>query len=372
MPSTRSQPQSGSTTGSEGLSAQKVNVISICNIRRDGGTQPRAQLDPETLDNYIQGLQEGTRFPPVTLFYDGENYWLADGFHRVRAHEESGQDKIMAEVKVGTRREAILYSVGANATHGLRRSNADKRRVVETLLNDPEWRQWSDREIASRCNVSHPLVGQIRQELLGNSILEAPSELIESEPESRLAQRSGNTYTVNISKNRSKSSVKARTRRQRKPQEPEITSKLAIIEPKKVIRGEIWQLGTRHRLFCGSQSSRKLQSLLPTEISLLLLFPSTPEEWLPSIPVEAKSVLAFHSEHLEDMHLETLRTILSNCISGTTDADDTVVMLNLPDPSSFILMEEMDCNCFCAEPDPIRCQEALIAWATTGQPIQKI
>jgi hypothetical protein len=372
MPSTRSQPQPQSTIGAEGLSAQNVNVIRIRNIRRDGGTQPRAQLDPETLDNYIQGLQEGTHFPPVTLFYDGENYWLADGFHRVRAHEELGQDNIMADVKAGTRREAILYSVGANATHGLRRSNADKRRVVETLLNDPEWRQWSDREIASRCSVSHPLVGQIRQELFDKNILETPSEPIPSAPESRLAQRGGDTYTVNISKNRGKSSAKARTRRQRKSQSSDLTPQRATIELKKVVRGEIWQLGNRHRLFCGSQSSRKLQSLLPTEISLLLLFPSTPEEWLPSIPVEANSVLAFHSRHLEDMHLETLRNILSNCISGTTDAGDTVVMLNLPDPSSFILMEEMDCNCFCAEPDPIRCQEALTAWATTGQPIQKI
>ena len=32
-----------------------------------------------------------------------------------------------------------LHSVGANATHGLRRSNADKRRAVVLLLEDEEW-----------------------------------------------------------------------------------------------------------------------------------------------------------------------------------------------------------------------------------------
>lgn len=39
-------------------------------------------------------------------------------------------------------REAILFIVGANASHGLRRTNADKRRTVERLLADEEWRGW--------------------------------------------------------------------------------------------------------------------------------------------------------------------------------------------------------------------------------------
>src|SRR5690606_22774478 len=59
---------------------------------------------------------------------------------------------------------AVLYAVGANAQHGLRRSKADKRRAVETLLLDSEWCQWSDREIARRCSVGHTLVANVRKE----------------------------------------------------------------------------------------------------------------------------------------------------------------------------------------------------------------
>jgi hypothetical protein len=33
------------------------------------------------------------------------------------------------------------------------------------LLNDPEWSQWSDREIARRCGVHHELVGRLRSSL---------------------------------------------------------------------------------------------------------------------------------------------------------------------------------------------------------------
>jgi hypothetical protein len=44
----------------------------------------------------------------------------------------------------------------------MRRTNADKRRAVETLLRDEEWGKWSDREIASRTETSAPLVASVR------------------------------------------------------------------------------------------------------------------------------------------------------------------------------------------------------------------
>jgi hypothetical protein len=37
-----------------------------------------------------------------------------------------------------------------------------KRRAVLTLLNDPEWAAWSDREIARQCAVTQPFVSSIR------------------------------------------------------------------------------------------------------------------------------------------------------------------------------------------------------------------
>jgi hypothetical protein len=100
----------------------------------------------------------------VVVFDDGREKWLADGFHRLRARERVGLLTIPVLIRPGTRRDAVLYSVGANATHGLPRTNADKRRAVETLLTDSEWGQWSDREIARRCQVSNRFVGNLRQE----------------------------------------------------------------------------------------------------------------------------------------------------------------------------------------------------------------
>jgi len=145
-----------------------MTQLPISQIKLDDGTQPRAQLDFVVIGEYAEAMKAGAQFPPVTVFYDGADYWLADGFHRVKAAEQNGDGLASVEVDVrqGARRDAILHACGANTDHGLRRTNSDKRRSVITMLHDDEWRQWSDREIARRCAVSNAFVGQVRAELV--------------------------------------------------------------------------------------------------------------------------------------------------------------------------------------------------------------
>lgn len=66
---------------------------------------------------------DGVEFPSLTVFFDGSHYWLADGFHRFFAAKKHGLGAMSAEVYQGTRRDAVLYAAGANARHGLRRTN---------------------------------------------------------------------------------------------------------------------------------------------------------------------------------------------------------------------------------------------------------
>lgn len=134
----------------------------------DGALQPRESLDQAVVIEYAEAMEAGDAFPPVMVFYDGAVFWLADGWHRVSAARSvRGKTSIAAEIREGTRQDALLYSVGANAAHGLRRSNADKRKAVERVLADPEWATWSDREIARVCSVGHPLVAKIRKDVTG-------------------------------------------------------------------------------------------------------------------------------------------------------------------------------------------------------------
>ena len=148
----------------------RERLVPLASIRRDPRAQPRARLSPETVEAYraAMALGEGEpawgTFPAVVLYQEGNVYHLADGFHRLAAAEAAGLEQARAEVRAGGLRDAILYSVGANATHGLPRTNEDKRRAVLALLHDGIWSQWSDRAIAQKAAVSHPFVASVRTE----------------------------------------------------------------------------------------------------------------------------------------------------------------------------------------------------------------
>jgi hypothetical protein len=129
-------------------------------IRLDGGTQPRAAIDAETVREYVERMKAGDHFPPVQVYFDGTDHWLSDGFHRVKAVAEAGQTTIQADVWEGTRDDAFWMSLGANWTHGLPRSHADKERAVKSALAARP--KLSDRAIADHLGVSPSTVAKYR------------------------------------------------------------------------------------------------------------------------------------------------------------------------------------------------------------------
>jgi hypothetical protein len=146
--------------------------LELNKIRVDGGTQSRAILQRNVINEYAELMASEIEMPPVDIFYDGENYWLANGFHRFYAKKQISENNdegflpeetINTTIHQGTQRDAILFSLGANADHGIRRNNDDKNRAVETMLRDNEWQNWSDREIAKICKVSNTFVSELRK-----------------------------------------------------------------------------------------------------------------------------------------------------------------------------------------------------------------
>jgi hypothetical protein len=145
-------------------------TLALAKLRLDGGTQSRSQISDAIVSEYAAVYDADRRaLPPVVVFFDGAAYWLADGFHRAAAAARAGLPRIAVDIRQGSQRDAILYSVGANAAHGLRRTNADKRRAVTVLLSDTEWRARSDRWIAEQCGVGHPFVAHVRGQLESDS-----------------------------------------------------------------------------------------------------------------------------------------------------------------------------------------------------------
>jgi DNA modification methylase len=160
---TLTQIKKGPADGHEQI--HEVALVDLAVIAVDPKLQPRAKLNKTTTAEYAQAMRDGASFPPVVVFRDGDTLRLVDGFHRYQAAKAVGAAKIEAEIRYGSNREALWYAMGANATHGLRRTNADKRRAVIALLEDAEWVRKADVDIARHCGVSSALVGNLREEL---------------------------------------------------------------------------------------------------------------------------------------------------------------------------------------------------------------
>lgn len=159
---------------------------------RDSSVQPRMDTTAAIVEEYAEQMLKIAAqrdaglwvedFPRVVVFEEEANgrtyYWLADGFHRVRAADRAAEmlaeqtgnvgpePEVNAEVFAGGMHEAILHAAGANGTHGLRRTNRDKRRSVDMLLEHPKViaEQWGDGRIALHAHVSTHLVKTARRE----------------------------------------------------------------------------------------------------------------------------------------------------------------------------------------------------------------
>ena len=125
--------------------------------------QSRIEISEDAVAEYAEAIEGGDKFPPVLAYFDGIHYYLTDGYHRYHAHKRAGKASIECEVVNGTFRDAVFHSTSVNGSHGMRRTNADKRKAVMTLIEDFEWDQnMSSGEIAKHCRVSTSFVSNLR------------------------------------------------------------------------------------------------------------------------------------------------------------------------------------------------------------------
>lgn len=147
-----------------------LRTLRFAEVSLDPSVKAREVVDPDVIEGLQRAYRHGDPVPAPVVFLDGTTYWLSDGFARFEALRSASapdyQGKALFDVRAGTKRDAILWAIGANrGQHAQRWGIPERRRAVTRLLLDPEWRGWSDRTIALKCGCAHSFVGIMRVRL---------------------------------------------------------------------------------------------------------------------------------------------------------------------------------------------------------------
>ena len=151
-----------------------LNEVSI-----EESPKVRAALNEEVAAEYGNLYKAKVNLPvPVLYQAKGDKFLrIGDGLHRITGAKAVGNKTLLCEVREGGFEEALAHALQSNTSHGLRRSQADKRRCIEAALD--QWPKLSDTELAKRCAVDHKTVSGYRKSMEGEGKLE-PSVLRET------------------------------------------------------------------------------------------------------------------------------------------------------------------------------------------------
>lgn len=165
-----------------------MEQLTVSNLILSSDIQPRTAMDMVVIQEYADEMKSGTKFPPIEVVFDGQGYWVWDGFHRAKAAKIAEILEILANVQNGTKQDAQWLALSANRAHGLRRTNADKKRTVELALEHPNAINKSLREIADHCGVSYQTIANYK-----NTIYQNLTDVI-------TVTRNGSSYTMNTNR----------------------------------------------------------------------------------------------------------------------------------------------------------------------------
>lgn len=126
-------------------------------------TEMRVSINWMKVEQYAEEKKEGAKFPPPVIFLDvKQKYHVGDGFHRILAEKKNGTKTIEVDLKHGSKTDAILHNIQVNAKQrGLPFGRGDIRKSIETLLTNPDTKNWQRNKIAEFIGCSSAYISQI-------------------------------------------------------------------------------------------------------------------------------------------------------------------------------------------------------------------
>lgn len=115
----------------------KPERLPVSMIFEDAAFQPRAGgVDAKHVKKLAAVEGAGEVLPPVDVARIGDALYLVDGFHRMAVWRAAGAVVVGARVARMSRPAAVLYSLQANAKHGLNLKAKDKAAILQRYCSE--------------------------------------------------------------------------------------------------------------------------------------------------------------------------------------------------------------------------------------------
>jgi hypothetical protein len=149
-------------------------------VEMDSRFQPREGLHRSTVVKYLWDMRRGDSFPPIKLGRVNGKLVLLDGFHRVQAAREARVNSLRAEVAPMSEAAATQFAIAANANHGKRLTQKDKRRCFE-LYRDAGLHKHPDGTVKSLRTICRELSNIVVPNTIRNWLRQSDIEVVEDE-----------------------------------------------------------------------------------------------------------------------------------------------------------------------------------------------
>ena len=162
-------------------------VLRLDQLIMDSGTQSRADQVPDSVVQEYMGLRaDGVVLPPISVVSDGVHHWPTGWLYSVSGWKNpSVTIRFRQMLRPGLSKMRYGRRSPQTDTHGVARTNADKRKAVLLALAHPHAKGMKSREIAKHTGVHHSTVCAILNEQKVGSSVGIRQEAVACEPSRR-------------------------------------------------------------------------------------------------------------------------------------------------------------------------------------------
>jgi hypothetical protein len=128
------------------LKLLSVDILSIEPLIKETEIFPNS---PEIVSGWVQLIEPTKESSPMKVCFDGEKYWLFDGYHRLEAMKSLGFNRCDVIINRGDRRDALRRYIN-DKLKGKKTFAQSKvfKHCMKLIIEDPVWSAQADDELS--------------------------------------------------------------------------------------------------------------------------------------------------------------------------------------------------------------------------------